>query len=98
MRYFVNLNLVLKLYEIMKHGKKMKTDQSINKHIGSNFDDYLKDEGIYEEWQAKALGNDVVNAQKEIESKTIGAELIESMSEALQIQRKRNSQKSKKNL
>ena len=27
----------------------------VNQHVGSNFDDFLMDEGIYEEVQARAL-------------------------------------------
>ena len=33
----------------------MKTVKSKNKNMGSNFDDYLKEEGIYEECRAIAL-------------------------------------------
>ncbi len=33
----------------------MSTKPKTNKHMSSNFDDFLKDEGIFEEVQAKAL-------------------------------------------
>jgi hypothetical protein len=38
-----------------------------NPHIGSNFDDFLKEEGIFEEVQAKALKSSVSHDEWMIE-------------------------------
>lgn len=52
----------------IKSLKKMENQMSKSKHIGSDFDDFLKEEGIYQECTAEAIKR-VVAFQLEQEMK-----------------------------
>jgi hypothetical protein len=79
--YFV-IDVLITLERLKKNAQNIKSKEDIlkdkrwkkkmNKHIGSNFDDFLRDEGILEEVEVAALKSVLAYLlQKEMEEKDI---------------------------